>query len=31
MAESVLKQKMALAAYAAENNIQQLTPNQLGE
>ena len=27
--ESILEQKMALAAYAAENNIPQLTPNQL--
>jgi len=29
MAESILEQKMALAAYAAENSIQQLTPTQL--
>ena len=29
MVESILEQKMALAAYAAENNIQQLTPSQL--
>ena len=29
MVESILEQKMALAAYAAENNIPQLTPNQL--
>ena len=29
MMESILEQKMALAAYAAENNIAQLTPMQL--
>ena len=29
MVESILKQKMALAAYAAENSIAQLTPTQL--
>ena len=29
MLQSVLKQKMALAAYAAENDIPQLTENQL--
>ena len=29
MVESILEQKMALAAYAAENNIAQLTPTQL--
>lgn len=29
MVESILEQKMALAAYAAENNIAQLTPMQL--
>ena len=29
MVEFILEQKMALAAYAAENNIQQLTPSQL--
>ena len=27
--ESILDQKMALAAYAAENSIVQLTPTQL--
>ena len=29
MVESILEQKMALAAYAAENSIVQLTPTQL--
>ena len=29
MIQSILEQKMALAAYAAENDIQQLTANQL--
>ena len=29
MVESILEQKMALAAYAVENNITQLTPTQL--
>jgi len=29
MVESILEQIMALAAYAAENNIAQLTPTQL--
>ena len=29
MVESILEQKMALAAYAVENNIAQLTPTQL--
>ena len=29
MLESILEQKMALAAYAAENNIQHLAANQL--
>ena len=29
MIHSILEQKMALAAYAAENDIQQLTANQL--
>ena len=29
MLESILEQKVALAAYAADNNIQHLTSNQL--
>ena len=29
MIQSILEQKMALAAYAAENNVRQLTANQL--
>ena len=29
MIKSILEQKMALAAYAAENDVQQLTGNQL--
>jgi len=29
MIQSILEQKMALAAYAAENDISQLTANQL--
>ena len=29
MLESILEQKMALAVYAADNNIQHLTANQL--
>ena len=29
MIQSILEQKMALAAYAAENDIQQLSANQL--